>query len=298
MSTETGQPLAGQTASKTHTQENFPVASLLIAPRHRATILAFYRFARSADDIADSPELSSDKKLEILDAFEATLLGRGDQIEAALPLRTVLMEQNLSSRHPLDLLRAFRMDAVKNRYATWSELIDYCMYSAAPVGRFVLDVHGESETAWPASDALCNALQIINHMQDCGKDYAQIDRVYIPLDSLAAAGLGPQALSAPQASPELLGVLRELASKTAVLVEQGKQLPGQLRSLRLCLETSIIVKLAQTLNSILSRRDPLSEKVHLTKFEALGSACLAALMGLKTFAARPGRSAQYSAGGG
>ncbi len=132
------------TPSKTHRQENFPVASMLIAPRHRATILAYYRFARGADDVADSSSLAPDAKLARLDLFEATLTGRSEAVEAALPLRAVLAGRMLLARHALDLLRAFRMDAVKHRYANWSELMDYCTYSAAPVGRFVLDVHGES----------------------------------------------------------------------------------------------------------------------------------------------------------
>ena len=159
--------------SKTHRGENFPVASMLIAPKHRAAILAYYRFARGADDVADSPSLSPDAKLAGLDLFEATLTGQCDTIEAALPLRAALALRKLSPRHALDLLRAFRMDAVKHRYANWSELMDYCAYSAAPVGRFVLDVHGESESTWPASDALCTALQIINHLQDCGARLSQ-----------------------------------------------------------------------------------------------------------------------------
>ncbi|MGH6830150.1 MAG: squalene/phytoene synthase family protein, partial [Methylocella sp.] len=165
--------------SKTHGQENFPVASVFIAPKHRATILAYYRFARGADDVADNPLLAPDAKLAGLDLFEATLTGQCDTIEAALPLRAALALRKLSPRHALDLLRAFRMDAVKHRYANWSELMDYCAYSAAPVGRFVLDVHGESESTWPASDALCTALQIINHLQDCGADYRNLDRVYV-----------------------------------------------------------------------------------------------------------------------
>jgi squalene synthase HpnC len=187
--------------SKTHGQENFPVASVLIAPKHRATILAYYRFARGADDVADSPLLAPDAKLAGLDLFEATLTGQCDTIEAALPLRAALALRKLSPRHALDLLRAFRMDAVKHRYANWSELMDYCAYSAAPVGRFVLDVHGESESTWPASDALCTALQIINHLQDCGADYRNLDRVYVPQDAFAAHGVRPDALGAAKSSP-------------------------------------------------------------------------------------------------
>src|SRR5208337_1584266 len=119
---------------------------------------------------------------------------------AALPLRDALAARKLSPRHALDLLRAFRMDAVNQRYANWSELMGYCAYSAAPVGRFVLDVHGESEATWAASDALCCALQIINHLQDCAADYRNLDRVYIPKDALASAGVGVEALAAAKAS--------------------------------------------------------------------------------------------------
>src|SRR5215471_10386545 len=191
--------------TKTHRGENFPVASLLIAPKHRGAMLAYYRFARGADDVADSPSLSPDAKLAGLDLFEATLLGRCDTIEAALPLRAVLEQRSLAPCHALDLLRAFRLDAVKRRYADWSELMDYCAYSAAPVGRFVLDVHGESENTWPASDALCAALQVINHLQDCGADYRNLDRVYIPQDILASHGVDTKALGAAKASLNLRG---------------------------------------------------------------------------------------------
>jgi squalene synthase HpnC len=157
--------------SKTHRGENFPVASLLIHPRHRETILAFYRFARTADDVADHSSLPEDEKLARLDRLEETLLGQSDAAADALPLRRALAARGRPPRHAQDLLKAFRMDVTKRRYRDWEDLIGYCTYSAMPVGRFVLDVHGESRTTWPASDALCAALQIINHLQDCGADY-------------------------------------------------------------------------------------------------------------------------------
>jgi squalene synthase HpnC len=251
--------------SKTHRDENFPVASILIAKEHRATILAYYRFARGADDIVDNAAREPDDKHAGLDLYEATLLGKSDAVEAALPLRAVLAETKLSPRHALDLLHAFRMDAVKKRYADWGELMHYCAFSAAPVGRFVLDVHGESEATWPASDAICSALQVINHLQDCAADYRNFDRVYIPLDSMARESIEPEALSAARASPGLRACLKGLAEQTGVLIDQGVDLPRQVQDLRLCLETSVIVRLAQVLNRRLLDRDPLSEPVHLTK---------------------------------
>jgi hydroxysqualene synthase len=269
--------------TKTHKGENFPVASLLIAPKHRAAILAYYRFARGADDVADSPSLSPDAKLSRLDLFEATLLGHCNTIEAASALRAVLAERKLSPRHALDLLRAFRLDAVKRRYANWSELMDYCAYSAAPVGRFVLDVHGESEGTWPASDALCTALQIINHLQDCGADYRKLDRIYVPQDILAAQTLGAEALGATKASPALRMALYEVARRNAPLVAAGANLPPTVRDFRLCLETAVIARLAQKLNALLLERDPLSENVHLSHPRALIYSSFGIANGLRTF---------------
>jgi phytoene/squalene synthetase len=153
-------------SGKGENDENFPVASHLIAPRHRGPILAFYRFVRTADDIADHPTLSPAEKIDLIDKLGHALTGEGPPDDSAEPLRLVMAERNLSPRHALDILDAFRLDAQIARYADWPDLISYCALSAMPVGRFVLDVHGEHHTTWPASDALCAALQVINHLQD------------------------------------------------------------------------------------------------------------------------------------
>ena len=142
--------------------ENFPVASRLIAPKHRPAIFAFYEFVRVADDIADHATLAPSEKLARLDRLEATLLGEHDAEPEGVRLRNVLRARALSPLHAQHLLRAFRQDVTKLRYENWDDLIDYCRYSAMPVGRFVLDVHGEQQSTWPANDALCAALQIIN----------------------------------------------------------------------------------------------------------------------------------------
>ena len=253
-----------EAGEKTHRDENFPVASYLVSKQHRSVILAFYRFARAADDVADHPELSESDKIRKLDQFEETLLGKTDEIEDALPLRAAITERGLSPKHGQDLLVAFRMDASKHRYADWDDLIYYCTYSAMPVGRFVLDVHGESRATWPANDALCAALQIINHLQDCGADYRRLDRIYIPLDRLAARDIPVEALAAPEASPDLLKTIHELAAKTKELLGAADLSRG-IRDLRLSLEVAAIERLARKLVQMLLERDPLSEPVHLTK---------------------------------
>lgn len=124
--------------------ENFPVASILIARRLRPQVLEFYGFARAADDIADSPALSADEKLRRLDLFEAGLGAAATGPEPAVLLRDSLAETGISDAHARDLLSAFRQDAVKRRYADWGELMACCALSAHPVGRFMLDLHGEA----------------------------------------------------------------------------------------------------------------------------------------------------------
>jgi squalene synthase HpnC len=264
-------------SGKGHTDENFPVASFLVAPQHRAPILAFYRFARTADDVSDNAQASPEAKLIHLEAMRATLAGERDDNPQALALRQVQQARGITAQHGLDLLEAFRRDVSKLRYADWADLMDYCRYSAAPVGRFVLDVHGESRGTWAANDALCSALQVINHLQDCGKDYRDLDRVYIPQDHLQAAGIGVEALAAPKASPALKSVIADLAGRTEVLLGQSRPFAGMIRDIRLRLEVAVIQRLAEDLNRKLSVRDPLSERVHHSKAQAAALALGAAV---------------------
>src|SRR5256886_8035435 len=172
-------------SGKTHRDENFPVASWIMHPRHRALILAFYNFVRTADDIADHATLGERQKLEYLALLEAELLGQGNSQPEAVNLRRALAERSMPPRHALDVLIAFRMDVTKLRYENWDELMHYCRYSAMPVGRFMLDVHGESTSAWAASAALCAGLQINNHLQACGSDSKNLNPVYLPPVTLA-----------------------------------------------------------------------------------------------------------------
>lgn len=274
--------------AKTHHDENFPVASHLISRKHRPAILSFYSFARAADDVADHPSLSEREKIELLDRFEDTLLGKTDAIEDALPLRATIAERGLSPRHGQDLLIAFRMDASKHRYRDWDDLIHYCTYSAMPVGRFVLDVHGESRDTWPQNDALCAALQIINHLQDCGADYRRLDRVYIPLDAMEEHRVPVEALAAPKASPQLRTCIHKLAQRTSDLLGQGN-LSSVIHDFRLGLEVAAIERLARKLVGMLLARDPLSERVHLgkTRFAATALTAMALSAGRRMFSPRP-----------
>jgi len=256
-------------SGKTHRDENFPVASWIIHPRHRALILSFYNFVRTADDIADHATLPPDEKLRLLYLFEAELLGNGDTQKEAVSLRNAFAERAMPPRHALDVLVAFRMDVTKLRYENWDDVIHYCRYSAMPVGRFMLDVHGESTSTWAASDALCAGLQINNHLQDCAKDFRDLNRVYLPRDALAAAGATVEMLGEAKSPPALLKCLQALAVRTETVLNESKSLAAEVKDFRLGLEISVIQAFADKIVGMLKVRDPLAERVHLSPLELM-----------------------------
>ncbi|WP_176593855.1 squalene synthase HpnC [Sphingobium sp. EM0848] len=264
-------PLA---SGKGHRDENFPVASLLIKAEYRPPIMAFYRFARAADDIADHPSATAEEKLALLARMRGGL--DGDGTVEAMALRQAMAARGIDPVHAHDLLNAFVRDVTVGRYADWDDLIGYCRYSAMPVGRFVLDAHGEDRGLWPANDALCAALQIVNHLQDCGKDYRTLDRVYIPLDT----GLDVAELGGDRASERLRAIIAGLARRTRDLLDQSAAFAALIRDRRLAAEVAVIHRLARSLTYRLERRDPLSERVHHGRMEALFLATGAALPAL------------------
>ncbi len=266
-------------SGKGHRNENFPVASRLIAARHRKPILAFYNFVRTADDVADHPSLPQAEKLKLLDSLEATLLGKNDAEPEGVALRAEITRRGLTPQHAQDLLTAFRMDVIKRRYRDWDDLLNYCRYSAMPVGRFVLDVHGEPHSTWGANDALCAALQVINHLQDCGEDYRNLDRVYVPLDLLARYGARVEDLGAPAASPQMRACLTDICARISVLLKTSAPFSAQIADRGLSLEVAVIQRLAEKLTRMLHEHDPLSERVHLKPIEVAGLALLGVMQG-------------------
>jgi squalene synthase HpnC len=259
-------------SGKDRGDENFPVGSILIRPALRSHVHAFYAFARNADDIADSPDLSADDKLTRLDVMEAVLLGRADiGAPTAMGLRASLAQTGVAPRHALDLLDAFRQDAVKRRYANWGELLDYCRLSAMPVGRHVLDLHGENQETHAPSDALCASLQVLNHLQDGAKDLAALDRCYLPDDQLAAVGARVEDLAGPAETPGLRQVFNALLDEVDRLNDAGADLPRLVRDRRLRIECAVIVGLARRLARRLRASDPVAGRVKLLKQDVAGS---------------------------
>ena len=251
-------------SGKGRTQENFPVGSVLIRPDLRPHVHAFYDFARNADDIGDSPVLDPDDKIARLDVMEAALTGaREHGSPSALALRASLAETGVDPVHSTDLLRAFRQDARKQRYASWDELLDYCRFSAMPVGRHVLALHGEGAATLAPSDCLCAALQVLNHLQDMAKDFSELDRCYLPQDWLAEAGSDVGDVTRPAETPGLRAVKMRLLDECDRLNAEGAALPHQVRDRRLRLETAVISGLSRRLAGRLRRADPLAMRVKL-----------------------------------
>ena len=262
--------------TRTRQTENFPVGSWLIAPAHRPAVHAFHAFAREADDVADDPARQPDAKLASLDAFDAALLG-GDGPQSARALRAVFVERGLAIDHPRHLLQAFKADAGGRNCQSWSDLLAYCRYSAAPVGRFLLDLHGEAKETWLASDALCAALQILNHLQDAAGDWLDLRRCYIPGEWLQREGLTERDLLAGRLSPGLRKIYDQALDRVDQLNQQARGLPGGIRDRRLRMEAAAILAISHRLARRLRRLDPLAARVEPTGLDKF----VAALAGLR-----------------
>ena len=266
-------------SGKTASTENFPVASLLLPRPLRPHVMAFYDFARATDDIADDMVLSGPDKIVRLRRFATALVDPSwdsPGVEKAGALRIRLAERRITPRHALDLVDAFIQDAEKTRYANWDDLIHYCVRSAAPVGRFLLDLHGENRRLWPASDALCNALQILNHLQDVGDDYHALDRVYMPGPWFDEAGASISDLGLTAATPGVRRVLDRALDGVDRLLAHSSALAPALVSTGLAFETAAIQALAERLAALLRVRDPLAMRVKPGK----GAMVLTALQGV------------------
>lgn len=268
--TEKGARAAETPSGKGAGDENFPVGSFLLPKRLRPHVATYYAFARAIDDIADNGALAPDDKIARLKAFDAALKGEpgyGPEYEKAHRLRESLLETGVTTARGCDLVAAFIQDAVKLRYATWDELLGYCALSANPVGRYLLDLHGESPSAYGYSDALCTVLQIVNHLQDCGDDRRELDRVYIIGDWLAEEGGAIEDIDLPATTPALRRTMDRMLDGCEALMVEARKLSAALNSRSLAMESAVIVNLAARLIRLLRDGDPLARRVKLSKLD-------------------------------
>ena len=218
--------------------ENFPVASVLCPPALRPAVTAIYRFARTADDIADEGSATPAQRLQDLAQYradlDAALAGRPDGgrwSPVFVPLARAVAAHGLPPRLLHDLLDAFEQDVRNPRYEDRAALLDYCRRSANPVGRLLLHLYSVQDAeSLRQSDAVCSALQLINFWQDLSRDLPN-DRLYVPLQDAARHGLEPQALRRQANSPATRALVRDLCAWAATLMHAGAplalRLPGR-----------------------------------------------------------------------
>jgi squalene synthase HpnC len=224
--------------------ENFPVASRLIPGRYRAAIVAIYRFARAADDIADEGPADAATRLRALDAFEQSLVGiaRGETPPAPpIPELAIAVRAHALPLSPLhDLLSAFRQDVTTARYPTYGDLLAYCRRSANPIGRLLLALYRvESDANVSASDAICTGLQLTNFWQDVASDW-QRGRVYLPAEDLARFAVTEAQIADARADARWQRLLAFETARTRALLESGRPLTRALPP-RVALELRAII---------------------------------------------------------
>ena len=215
--------------------ENFPVASVLCPPRLQPAIKAIYAFARTADDIADEGDSLPQSRLNDLAAYRADLMaavgGRAFSPRWAGVfdrLGPVIAQFALPVHLLTDLLSAFEQDAVKQRYASGAELLDYCRRSANPVGRLLLHLYGVTDAqSLEESDHICTALQLINFWQDLGLDIAR-GRIYLPADAWEQYGVDEAQLLALRHNPKTINLIASHARQARVMMLKGSQLVKKL----------------------------------------------------------------------
>jgi squalene synthase HpnD/squalene synthase HpnC len=271
--TGAGAPIVA-TPTKDAAGENFPVGSWLLPKPLRRHVAAYYHFARTADDIADSPTLSREEKVAGLAAMDVALDRGGD--DRVDPICASIAETGVGLAECRDLLVAFNRDARNQSCDSWEDLIDYCRHSAHPVGRYLLLIHGESPDTLVPGDALCAAFQILNHLQDCGDDWRNLQRIYIPRRWIDAAG-GEGAFFDHAAAGLRRPILDRCLDGTDRLIELASLLPGRLKSRGLKAEVTVMLSLLKALAERLRGGDPLQARVKLTR----GDFAWALLSGLK-----------------
>jgi squalene synthase HpnC len=211
--------------------ENFQVVSLLLPRRLHQDFFNVYAFCRWADDLGDEMG-SPERSLELLAWWRAELeaMYAGKTRHPVFVALRETIERHAIEQQPFaDLIRAFVQDQRVSRYETYEQVLDYCVYSANPVGRLVLHLGGyRDDDRRRLSDATCTALQLANHWQDVRRDFEERDRIYLPADSMVRHGYGYEALAqdiaAGRSSEGFRSMMAELVDRAEALFEQGSPL--------------------------------------------------------------------------
>jgi len=253
--------------------ENFPVASLALPRRLRRPVTVIYAFARAADDVADEGRAATSERLARLDEFRAQL----DRIRARQPVRhpIFIALQHMVGRCSLDLqpfydlLTAFRMDVIQNRYETQDQVLEYCRYSANPVGRLVLMLAGHYDsTTVSYSDAVCTALQLVNFLQDLGEDFRDRNRIYLPADDMKRFGVTEADIARRRDCPAIRQLVDLQSRRADTLLRKGMPLGSMLKG-RLGFELRFTIEGGLMMVDKLNKRNSVFERPLLTGVDRL-----------------------------
>ena len=258
-------------SGKSYSDENFPVASFLMTKKIRSIVRVFYFFARMADDIADHQKLSSNQKKKILFFFD-NAISKSKKTNNKILDKMIAKFKELPSgkKYSRNLLKAFMMDASNKKYKNWNDLLYYCKFSANPVGRFVIDAVNERkniEKIYEASDSLCTALQIINHIQDCKKDFKELNRVYIPESFFKKYSVDKKILRKSKSIENFERLKIEIVDNVLLSLRKTKLGLREIQSWRLRKETLIILNIAKRLCNLLKINDPLEKQIKLSRID-------------------------------
>lgn len=207
--------------------ENFPVVSFLVPKNLRKHVAIIYWFARTADDLADEGSMKSEERIKKLEEFEnrlTELLNGNYSNPFELALHSTIETKNLSPENFYNLLKAFKQDVIKKRYNDFSEVLDYCRYSANPVGRLILELNDiRDEKVFHYSDQVCTALQLTNFWQDTWNDF-QKGRIYYPLDEMERFGVTEKVFELKENNLNLKALVKYNVERTNQFFNEGKGL--------------------------------------------------------------------------
>jgi len=265
---------------------DFSLMSGMFPARLRPAVRAFGHLVRVADEITDSPLLSRDEKASQLEAMEAVLDGgNGGELpeearNASVAVRERLRETVVSPTHAHHILQAFRRDITGGRIQTWNDLLVYCQFAAAPIGRYLLELSGEDvSVCGPSADALCSALRILKRLRDCKHPSSIYSRLCIPEQFMRDAFITTFHLEAPSAKGQTRAVIDRVLDGVDRLLREAEPLPRLIRSKALGTHTAIVLCRARKLATRFREQDPFNERVGLSHGERLSCKWFSILKG-------------------
>ena len=259
-------------------EKNFPVG-LFLSKQIIPVVVSYYRAARLADDITDNAKLSCDEKLAQLAQIEKDFFAQTSDTVAG-ELSQKFSQYNLSSGLYSDLLEAFRRDAKNQQIEIWEQLLDYCRYSAAPVGRFLLALHNESPATYLPAETLCTVLQIVDHIQDLKHDACVLRRCYIPIDFLHKYNVAKTDLCLTYTSSQLKLLINEIVFRLEQMVDDSKILLKLVKNRRLKAEIAVIFSLTNSMLKRIRKGDVIATVPSLKKTDWIKAAFYGLAVGI------------------